>query len=92
MKAIARMGLILIATLVGAGCTPKVVLVPVSSCPAPRAFSTPTLLVDNLTPTATTQDKLQALKIDHGTMRKALQECVVIVDSYRNTPSREPAK
>lgn len=92
MKNIARMGLLLIATLAGAGCTPKVVLVPVSSCPAPPSFSMPTLLVDNLTTTATTRDKLQAVKIDHGTMRKALQECIVIVDSYRTIPTTNPTQ
>lgn len=87
MKNIARMGLLLIATLAGAGCTPKVVLVPVSSCPAPPSFSMPTILVDNLTPTATTQDKLQAIKTDHGTMRRSLEQCILLLDGYRK-PSR----
>lgn len=82
----ARMVLILIATLAGAGCT-KTVLVPVSSCPAPPPFEVPSLMVDSLTTTATTQDKLQALKIDYGTMKKTIEQCKVLLDAYR-----KPAK
>lgn len=70
------------------GCTQiKTVYVPVSHCEPPPPFTMPTILVDNLTPTATTQDKLQAIKTDHGTMRRSLEQCILLLDGYRK-PSR----
>ena len=86
MKAIVQWVLILTATFAGAGCT-KTVLVPVSSCPAPPAIQMPYLLVDNLPPTATTRDKLQAMKVDYGVLKHAHAECVAIVDGYKKAPA-----
>jgi len=84
MKTIVRWVLIPIAMLAGAGCT-KIVLVPVSSCPAPPVITMPVLMVDTLAPQATTQDKLHAIKMDYGTLRRELEACIMIVDGYRKT-------
>lgn len=83
MKTTALMGLILIAMLVGGCCDIRTVYVPVSSCKEPPPLSMPTLMVDNLSPQATTKDKLYSLQMDFGTIRKTLGECVVILDGYR---------
>lgn len=85
-KTIAQWVLTLIALLAGAGCT-KTVLVPVSSCPAPPQIQMPYLMVDNLPPQTTRRNKLQAIKMDLGTLRKELEACIVIVDGYRKAPT-----
>lgn len=79
----ALMGLLLIATLVGGCCEIKTVYVPVSSCKEPPPLTMPTLMIDNLAPQATTKDKLHAFKVDFGTIKQALGQCIVIVDGYR---------
>ena len=90
MKTIVQWVLILTAMLAGAGCT-QIVRVPVSSCPAPPPIQMPYLLVDNLPPTATTRDKLQALKVDYGVLKHAHAECIAIVDGYKKVePKVEP--
>jgi uncharacterized protein YceK len=81
------MALILTVMLVGC-CEIRTVYIPVSSCQEPPAFTVPTLMVDNLTPTATTQDKLQAVKVDHFIMRKSLNQCKALLDGYRKQPSQ----
>ena len=91
MKTTALMGLILIAMLAGGCCEDKIVYVPVSSCKEPPPMTMPTLMIDNLAPQATTQDKLYSLQMDFGTIRKTLEECVVILDGYRK-PTTEPTK
>lgn len=77
----------LCSLLLSGCCSVETVYVPVSHCEPPPPFTAPTLLVDNLTPTATTQDKLQAVKIDHGTMRRSLAECQTLLDAYRPSPT-----
>jgi hypothetical protein len=91
MKTIVQWVLISIIMCAGAGCT-KTVLVPVSSCPAPPPVITmPVLMVDTLPPQATTQDKLHAIKMDYGTLRRELEACIVIVDGYKKAePKLEP--
>lgn len=78
--------------LVTGCCEVKTVYLPVPSCPPPPPFSAPTLMVDNLLSTATTQDKLQALKIDHGTLRRSNEECKELLDAYRKPPTPTPTK
>lgn len=90
MKTVVRMALILIALSVGSGCT-RTILVPVSSCPAPPTITMPALMVDTLPPQATTQDKLHAIKLDYGTLRRELEACIVVVDGYRKQTT-EPTK
>ena len=78
---------VFIMTAMLAGCCDvKTVYLPVSSCAEPAPFTIPALMTDNLLTTATTQDKLQALKIDHGTMRGSLEQCKVLLDAYRKQP------
>lgn len=59
------------------GCT-KQVLVPVSSCPEPPACGS-NLLVPALAPSATVQQKLEALRADY----LELKRCKTILDGYR---------
>jgi len=92
MKAIVQWVLILTATLAGAGCCPPPVMIPVSSCPAPPVITMPTMMVDTLAPQATTQDKLHAIKMDYGTLRKELEACIVIVDGYKKAPTEPLTK
>lgn len=80
------MMIIVVALL--SGCV-RYVNVPVSSCTEPKPFDLPYLMVDNLTTTATTQDKLQAIKVDHGAMRKSLEECKTLLDGYRKPPPQK---
>ena len=89
MVKIALSVLITTAMLVGC-CEIKTVYLPVSSCAEPAPFNMPTLMTDNLLPAATTQDKLQALKIDHGTMRGSLEQCKVLLDGYRKPTHATP--
>jgi len=84
--------LIMTVMLAGGCCEIKTVYLPVSSCQEPAPFVMPTLLVDNLTTTATTQDKLQALKVDHGTMRSSIEQCKALLDGYRKPTSPPPIK
>ena len=59
------------------GCT-KQVLVPVSSCPEPPACGG-NLLVPALSPSATVQQKLEALRSDY----LELKRCKILLDGYR---------
>lgn len=92
MNKSARMVLIMTAMLAGGCCSIKTVYVPVSSCQEPPPFVMPTLMVDSLTPTATTQDKLQAIKVDHGTMRSSIEQCKTLLDGYRKPTHPAPPK
>ena len=85
------MGLILIAMLAGGCCEIKTAYVPVSSCKEPPPLTMPVLMIDNLAPQATTKDKLHAFKVDFGTLKQTLGQCIVIVDGYRKAePKAEP--
>lgn len=79
---VARMVLLSIVLLAGAGCT-KTVMVPVSSCPAPPVIVMPELAVDRLPQKPGTSDALKALGEDHIVLKSMLNQCVVTLDSYR---------
>lgn len=91
MHKAAKTVVLLLAMLTTSGCVTKYVYVPVSSCTEPRAFNAPYLMVDNLPVDATTKDKLQALKVDHGTMKSSISECKALLDGYRK-PAPKPQK
>jgi len=73
-------------------CETRTVYVPVSSCAEPPAFTMPTLMVDHLTADANTKQKLEALKMDYGIMKKSIEECQHIVDGYRKPAQTTPQK
>ena len=87
------LALALIAMLAGGCC--KTVYVPVSTCPQPPPLAMPLLAVDQLptipqgtkpTPEQTTA-AIRALGLDHVTLKKTLEQCVMHLDAYRNTPA-----
>ena len=85
--------MVLITTAMLAGCcSVKEVMVPVSSCHAPPAFSAPTLQVDSLSADATTKQKLEAIRLDYGALRSSLNQCITLLDAYRKPiePKIEP--
>lgn len=90
-KTVIRSLALILAMVTTTGCVTRYVYVPVSSCTEPRAFNSPYLMVDNLPSDATTKDKLQALKVDHGTMKSSIAECKALLDGYRK-PAPQPQK
>jgi len=83
MKTAVLMVSILTATLVGGCCTPETVLVPVYSCPAPPEMTMPVLAVTRLSDKPATPDALQALVVDHKSLKSTLEQCITILDGYR---------
>jgi len=64
------------------GCSPKVVYVPVETCPEPKEIITipskPEFSVD-----ATTKQKLEALRLYVNDVKYELDRCITILDGYR---------
>ena len=83
MKTAVLMVSILTATLVGGCCTPKEVLVPVYSCPAPPEMTMPVLAVTRLSDKPTTAQTLQAVSEDYVVLKNNLEQCLIILDGYR---------
>lgn len=71
---------ILIALLL-AGCSPKIIYVPVDNCPVPPAIQIPTK--PQLSVDATTKQKLKALRLYVNDVKYELERCSTILDSYR---------
>lgn len=70
-----------------AGCGGRTVYVPVSSCPQPPPLAMPLLEVDRLPEKPGTAQALKALGSDHVTLQSTLEQCIVHLDAYRNTPA-----
>lgn len=79
----------LISSLMGitllAGCI-RTVYVPVSSCPQPPQFVSPQLKLDILPKTASTEEKLDALRNDFISLKRHLGSCIILLDTYREAP------
>lgn len=70
-----------------AGCGIRTVYVPVSTCPQPPALAMPLLEVDRLPDKPGTAQALKALGSDHVTLQSTLEQCIIHLDAYRNTPT-----
>lgn len=81
----------ILSTVLLAGCGGKIVYVPVSSCPEPPPLAMPLLSVERLPtpprgarPTAEqTRAAIRALGLDHVTLKKTLEQCILTLDAYR---------
>lgn len=78
-------GLILLLLLLAGCCTTttEYVKVPVASCPAPPIFVMPARAVDILSDNPDTEDALRAIAYDGVVCRETLQQCIQVLDSYR---------
>lgn len=65
-------------------CSPKPVLIPVSSCPTPPVINCPTLAIDGLSKKPETKDALKALMIDHINLKDTRDQCLKALEVYRN--------
>lgn len=79
---------ILLSTALLAGCAPKTVYIPVSSCPAPPTIIMPDLAVHRLPDHPNTKEALEAMRVDHITLRKTLDQCATALDAYRKPPAK----
>lgn len=75
--------IITLSVILLCGCSPKIVYVPVSSCPAPPVMVMPELAVSHLAGKPDTKDALKALMVDHVTLRGNLEQCLVVLEGYR---------
>lgn len=73
---------ILFISLNLSGCSPKAVLIPVSSCPTPPTINVPTLAVDALPNKPETKDALKALMIDHINLKSTRDQCLKALQVY----------
>lgn len=75
--------LLLPLTVLLAGCPTKIVYLPVYKCDEPPETRMPQLLTQTISPTAPTNEKLQALGMDHLRLKNSLEQCIIYLDAYR---------
>jgi hypothetical protein len=76
--------LFLTAALLLTACSPKIVYVPVETCPAPKEQITmPQLNINSLPADANTKQKLEAWRLDFSALQFELKRCIVVLDGYR---------
>ena len=78
--------LIVLCSVTLAGCcTPKIVYVPVESCPPPKdEIVYPVLQTENLPSDASTKQRLEALRLDFNSLQTELKRCIIVLDAYKN--------
>ncbi|MGE3551098.1 MAG: hypothetical protein AB7I29_14515 [Geobacter sp.] len=83
-----KCAVMILSTALLAGCAPKTVYIPVSNCPAPPSIAMPDLAVHRLPDHPQTKEALEALREDHITLRKTLEQCTTALESYRKPPAQ----
>lgn len=74
---------ILLSTALLAGCGPKIVYIPVSSCPAPPVITMPESAVDRLPKKPETREALKAMAEDLVARSNVLEQCLTALEGYR---------
>ncbi len=75
--------MLLFLTVLLVGCQTKYAYIPVIGCPTPTEIKMPILQVNDLIKNPETKDALKALTQDHITLKSKLEQCILIVDSYK---------
>lgn len=75
--------LLLPLTVLLVGCPTKIVYLPVYKCDEPPEMRMPLLLTKMMRREAPTEEKLQALGMDHLRLKNSLEQCIIYLDAYR---------